>query len=240
LYRRRISLSQQGDHVLAELEDDCHGFRVQLFHDGQQVTAIEPETLRVPLNTCSGAGRPLQQLVGTRLDAASPAILAAVDQRSNCTHLYDLTLLAIHHAGRSQPQRTYDVEVLDPPRDGGSARCEVFCDGVSIHRWQLDFTTIVEPEELAGRPVLHGFAAWANRAFSGNEQEAAFVLCKGVFVSLSRMHDMSNIHGLQAVANQEMRGVCYSYSEAVIDHAHYLGSTVHDFTDTPEQLLKFQ
>ena len=104
----------------------------------------------------------------------------------------------------------------------------------------LDWTTITSPAELAGRPILQGFAAWANQAFEGAEQEAAFVLSKGVFVSRSRMFDMSSAAGKSALENEWMRGVCYSYSEGVIEEAQYLGTNTRDFTHAPELLLKFQ
>ena len=100
LYRRRIRLTALDREVTGELEDDCHGFRVRVSHDGAAVTDISADTLRVPLTTCSGAIRPLRALVGTRLHTPPPAIVAAVDPRANCTHLYDLTLLAIAHLDR--------------------------------------------------------------------------------------------------------------------------------------------
>ena len=137
-------------------------------------------------------------------------------------------------------ERTYDVEVLDQPREGGSARAEVFLNGSSEHAWELEWTTITAPAEFAGRPVLQGFAAWANQTFSGDAQEAAFVLSKGVFVSMSRLYDMTGAAGSSALENEWMRGVCYSYSDGNIEQAHYLGTNTRDFTDTPELLLKFQ
>ena len=239
-YRRRIHLRHRSDHVLGELEDDCHGFRVQVFHDRSKVTRIEAETLRAPLNTCSGATRPLQELVGIALNTPPPEIVGTVNPRSNCTHLYDLTLLAIAHCARGEQEHRYDVAVADQPPEGGTAAAQVRLNGQCLHNWQLDWTTIVEPEAMQGKPVLHGFAAWANESFAGLEQEAAFVLSKGVFVALSRVYDMSNVAGISATENESMRGVCYSYSDGVRERAHYLGTNVRDFSDTAEQLLRFQ
>jgi hypothetical protein len=240
LFRRRIRLTRQHQQVLGELEDDCHGFKVTLQHDGHVVTAITGDALRVPLTSCAGALQPLQALVGCALDASPSTIIARAKPRGNCTHWYDLSLLALAHATHSEAVRVYDVEVDDAPADGSAARAEVFLNGRSVLRWQLQGTTIVEPQELAGKPVLHGFSAWAYGAFEGAAREAAFVLSKGVFVAFSRMFDMSGIGGQSALEHTNMLGACYSYSAGVVETAYRQFDTVRDFSATPEQLLTFR
>lgn len=240
LYRRRIRLARTGRHVDAALEDDCHGFRLHLEHDGVRVTAVAGEALRVPLNTCAGALQPLQSLVGVALDAPVSSIVASVPPRGNCTHLFDLSLLALAHVSQPEPVRIYDVEVVDQAQEGAPARAEVFLNGESIHCWQLARMAIVEPQKFAGRPVLRGFSAWANEAFAGRELEAAMVLSRGVFVACSRMFDMSEIGGQPALNHTNMLGACYSYSAGVVEHAIRNHDTVRDFSETPEALLTFK
>jgi hypothetical protein len=240
LFRRRIRLTRTGRQVDAELEDDCHGFKLRLEHDGARVTAVAGEALRVPLNTCAGALKPLQALVGVALDAPVASIVAGVNPRSNCTHLYDLSLLALAHVSQGDTVRVYDVEVVDQAEEGCPARAEVFLNGVSLHRWQLARMTIVEPQYYAGRPVLRGFSAWANEAFAGPELEAAMVLSRGIFVACSRMFDMSEIGGQPALNHTNMLGACYSYAEGVVEHAIRNHDTVRDFSATPEELLTFK
>ena len=143
------------------------------------------------------------------------------------------------HVGTGQPVRVYDAEVDDMPSDGDPARAEVFLNGESVLSWKLDWTSIVEPESLAGKPVLQGFSAWANDHYQGAEKEAAFVLSKGVFVGLARTYDMSNIGGQRAMDHNPMLGVCYSYSEGVVENAIRSHNSVRDFSHHPEQLLKF-
>ena len=87
--------------------------------------------------------------------------------------------------------------------------------------------------------MLAGFSAWANETFEGPEREAAFVLSKGVFVAFSRIYDMSAIGGQSALEHESMLGACYTYSAGVVQHAVRNHDSVRDFTDTPEQLLKF-
>jgi hypothetical protein len=240
MYRRRIRLTRQDSQVFGELEDDCHGFRVTLQHDGRVVTAITGDALRVPLTSCAGALAPLQTLVGLALDASLPAILAQSKPRNNCTHWYDLSLLALTHATQREPVRVYDVEVVDQAADDESARAEVFLNGVSVHRWLIDRTTIVEPQEFARRPVLNGFSAWAYSTFNGEAREAAFVLSKGIFVAFSRLFDMSGISGQSALKHTNMLGACYSYSPGVVETSFRNYDTVRDFSTTPEDLLTFK
>tara|TARA_R110002049_G_scaffold108853_15_gene257437 strand:- start:5092 stop:5865 length:774 start_codon:yes stop_codon:yes gene_type:complete len=240
LYRRRIRLVQHGSELIGELEDDCHGFRVVLQHDGLVVTGVSGSALRVPLSTCGQAIKPLQALTGTALVAPLPEIVASINPRANCTHWYDLALLALAHATQDEPVRIYDVEVVDQPPDRSPARAEVFLNGESIHRWLLDGTTVVEPASFAGRPMMKGFSAWANDAFEGGAREAAFVLSKGVFVAFSRLFDMSNVGGQSALEHTNMRGACYSYSDGVVEHAVRNHDSVRDFSATPEQLLTFR
>jgi Protein of unknown function (DUF2889) len=240
MYRRRIRLTRQRHQIHGDLEDDCHGFRVMLQHDSRVVTAVSGTALRVPLTSCAGALAPLQAMVGIALGAPQSAILSTVKPRNNCTHWYDLSLLALAHATQREEVRVYDVEVVDRSADGSSSRAEVFLNGQSIHRWQVANTSVVEPQAYAGRPVLSGFSAWANNVFSGVELEAAFVLSKGIFVAFSRLFDMSSLGGQPALEHTNMLGVCYSYSPGVVETAYRKYGTVRDFSTTPEQLLTFQ
>lgn len=106
-YRRRVRLQHLGAQtVLAEMEDDQHGFRITVQHDGHAITQIHSESLRIPMTTCGGAGDVLAQLVGVPLSDSPRSLAAHANPRAHCTHQYDLLGLAITHARRnavSQP-----------------------------------------------------------------------------------------------------------------------------------------
>jgi len=237
VFRRRILLRQVDDGVHGLLEDCSHGFEVLVRHDGRQVTAVTGTAHRHPLTTCPGAIEPLQGLVGVRLDTAPSEITRQVDPRANCTHWYDLALLCIGHAGRAAPTRQYDVAIPDLVDGRNPAR--VFRDGQLVHDWEANGSSVVAPEELAGNSLFHGFAAWANVRFSGDEQEAAFVLHKGYFVSLARLYDHTATEGLPAGGFNMPLGVCHSYSAEHIKHARMTQNRTRDFTDCEEKLLTF-
>lgn len=237
-FRRRIRLIGEPGRVTGELEDNCHGFRCTVFHDGRAVTDVQAEGLRIPYNTCAGAAEPIKALIGIELDRDPKIINETVDPRANCTHIYDLAVLAIAHASRGATTRLYDVRV-DDERDG-AAEAVVRCNGKVAHCWQIAQWQVLEPTELRGRPLFKGFAAWANETFAGDEREAAFVLHKGVFVSASRRYDIDRFAGQPAIENPQMRGVCYTYSTGVVESAVRLADTVRDFSNCPEELLKFR
>lgn len=237
VFRRSIRLTGSEGKVQAELEDCAHGFRSTVYHDGKTVTNVEIEALRVPLNTCGGAAEPLKQLIGVDVNATAVQINQILNPKANCTHLLDLSILAIAHIKRGNSVRQYDVAV--PDASNSPQLSTVVCDGKQVLQWLIGQGQVVEPTDLVGKPLLKGFANWAGKYFSGDEQEAAFVLQKGYFVALSRRYDSSKTKGFAVVHYAEMQGACYSYSTGVVEHALSTGTNSRDFTDCPEQLLRF-
>ena len=51
---------------------------------------------------------------------------------------------------------------------------------------------------------------------------------------------MSSVDGEPALDHDPLLGVCYSYSEGVVEKAYRNHNSVRDFTETPEQLLTFR
>lgn len=238
-FRRRIRLTGTAGQVIAELEDSCHAFRATLCHDGKYITALNAETLRIPFNTCVGATHPIQALVGLAVGSDPKTVNESVNPFSNCTHLFDLSVLAIAHAARGETTRTYDVMVEDE-RGAEPANAVAYLDDKEILRFKTREWELLGPPELRGKPLFRGFAAWANDYFQGDEREAAFVLQKGYFVSSARRIDSRKIEGSRATDHPHIPGACHTYSDAVIGQARRLPDTIRDFSNTPEQLLRFK
>lgn len=95
------------------MEDLAHGMTCLVEHDGRRVTALRPEFRRIPMTTCSGAGEPLQALIGMPLGSDFPTFFAGGQARQNCTHMFDLAWLGVVHAMRGETVRDYLVEVPD-------------------------------------------------------------------------------------------------------------------------------
>ena len=235
-YRRSIRLLGLQGKVIAELEDCNHGFRSTVHHNGEAVTDIEPEALRYPLTSCPGALEPIRELVGTPLAMDTRSIIHRVDPRANCTHLYDLSVLAIHHALRGDSERRYDVTV--PDEKDGPVEATVALNGKTLLTWKIHNWTIQDSGPLQGKPLGRGFSEWASKLLDGDAREAAFVLQKGYFVSGARRFDISKLAGTPVTDATGM--ACYSYRPGIIENAVRTADSTRDFTDTPEQLLKFR
>ena len=237
IFRRRIRLQQQPGKVIAELEDCNHGFRSVVHHDGHKVTNIEPESLRVPLTSCSQATKLVVDLIGAQLSANNGELAQIANPKSNCTHLYDLTVLAIHHATRAEAERLYDIVI--PDENNGQTCAQLFCNGELLLSWSVANWQLQNPE-LHGLSLAMGFGKWASNKYQGEQREAAFMLQKGYMVSNARRYDMSKIQGTPATVVEGMSGACYSYMPEIVITAHRTYNSTRDFTDCEEKLLRFE
>lgn len=240
LFRRRIRLEGRAGQVFGALEDTNHGFCVTVHHDGCVVTAIAPEAKRVPFTTCPQAGENLRALLGCRIDTSARELNLQAGPSTNCTHLLDLTILAIRHAARGETTCQWDVTVTDEP-EGSEAVITVERNGERIDQWKARQFHITEPAALAGKPLYLGFARWANEHFGQDRMEAAFIMQKAYFVSQARRYDLSTMTGERALATRDsMGGACYTYSPPAIETAVRTANTVRDFSGHPERLLRFE
>jgi hypothetical protein len=239
IYRRRIHLQQGEGCVYGALEDTNHGFTVTVYHDGEQVTAIEANAKRVPYTSCPGALEPIKGYVGVDIHADLRELNFHMPPSSNCTHLLDLTVMTIRHAASTNPVRQWDIAITDTTADSDSV-CTVMRDGEEIFRWRARDLQLTDPPELSGKPFYIGFGKWASKHFAAEELEAAFILQKGYFVSLARLFDMEQMAGEPALDSKEgMGGACYTYSSPAIEHGVRTSGSVRDFSDCEENLLKF-
>ncbi|MEX1668674.1 DUF2889 domain-containing protein [Zhongshania guokunii] len=240
-YRRRIRLRAEPGQVHGELEDTNHGFSCTVFHDGNKITDIHSAALRIPFDTCPGASEPLRKLIGLPLCEDILDIKPLTDASANCTHLLDLALLAIRHSTRQEAEMIYDICVEDQAEETETATAEIYANGNLIHRWQTCNWAICSPADLDGKVLYKGFSKWASKQFSGDQREAAFALQKGYFVAVARRYTDNSQVGQAANEHRDvMLGVCYSYSSPQIERATRTANSVRDFSNSPEQLLKFK
>lgn len=237
VFRRRVRIRAAARQVDVEIEDSNHAFRLVLRHDRAHVTALEPDYVRYPFTTCPGSADGLARLVGLPLDEA-PDVRRRLETRSNCTHLVDMTALALAHVRDDGLQRLYDIAV-DDEREGRT-RARIACDGEPVHDWTVMRHAITEPAALAGRPMMQGFHAWARETFTGMPLEAAFALQRGYFVAQARRYDTSPERDHPALGDDMPDGVCHSYSAPVVQHALRIEGSKRDFTRSGADLLRFR
>jgi hypothetical protein len=147
-FRRRFRIEPREGAVTARVEDDFHHMVVTVCHDGETITGIEAKMVRAPWTTCPGAEAVLDQtFVGTPLAEAARRGF----KQANCTHLYDLAVLAAAHAGEAAAI-AYEILVSDP--DAGEISAELRRDGETLLEWQLSGITLTAPSELAGKSLF--------------------------------------------------------------------------------------
>jgi hypothetical protein len=224
-FRRRFRVTPAVDWVRSEVEDDYHRMQVTLRHDGQRITAVEPQMIRAPWTTCPGAEEQLKQtFTGVELSAC----VARGEKTANCTHLHDLTLLAAAHAHDARPL-VYDILVSDPV--DGRSRAELRRNGETCLAWTLSAFKIVEPAELAGA-ALNDLRDWiAMQDTQG--QEAARLLRWGSILAHGRVLSMDR----QSDARRLPSGSCYTFQPQRAAQAQRIVA-VKDFSTSGRQPLE--
>ncbi|HOM15214.1 MAG TPA: DUF2889 domain-containing protein [Rubrivivax sp.] len=167
VFRRRIRLCADAGRVMVELEDGNHGFRLRLHHDGRVVADVDADTIRHPFGTCTEAVRPLRQFGGHRLADGTKALRDRLDPGAHCTHLFDMAMLAIHHAGQrtASAGTAIDYEMAVHDEAAGLTRAEIRRNGALVHAWQIRSHRVASPAVHQGQPMMRGFHAWASAAF---------------------------------------------------------------------------
>jgi hypothetical protein len=238
VFRRRILLRKRPERVLCELEDYCHGFRVIVHHDGSAITDIDATTIRAPVDICFGARSVIKALVGQPLTSSRQSLAEVSHPTQNCTHIYDLTVLALAHVGRSAEQRQYDIEV-DDEKDG-ILDARAYLDHALVHRWLVRDDEIETPDVLAGVSVVKRTGRWIAANFDGDHAEAAAMLIRGLLVAGARRWDLSTQDGVSSAEFGPGTGVCYTYSEERVHNGRRVSNSIRDFSDSPDDLLKFR
>lgn len=200
--RRSIRLAAHPGEVRAAVEDDYHHFRVRLHHDGQVVTGVDSEALRIPWAACAFAHENWSKFVGAPLDDRSSAIADYVEMRLFCTHMFELAGLAMAAAAQGVSRRRYDMAVGYGGRRGEGA--QLWRDGEPVLDWRTDGQTILGPDPFTGVPVGRGFAGFAKTQLGVEDGEAALVLRRAIIISSGRTMN------LDAVVHSHAGGGCYT------------------------------
>lgn len=170
---------QQG-RCTAALEDDYHAMAVTLRHDGTTITGLTSDMARVPWTSCPGAAEVIARtFIGVALEAAA----ARGEKRLNCTHLYDLTLLAAAHALDTQ-MTSYDIAASDPAH--GEVRAEIRRNGRPVLAFVHEADMLIEPHSAAGRS-LFDLRDWISALPDAADRQAARLLQWGTIIAHGRL-----------------------------------------------------
>lgn len=222
-FRRRFLVTAGEGRVTAALEDDYHCMAVTLRHDGERVTQAEPVMDRAPWTTCPSAGEVLRTTFGgMRLRE----VAARGFKQANCTHLYDLAVLAAAHADARQPVR-YDVLVSDPV--DGLVTAEIRLNGATIHRLVHRDDVIQSPPELAGWSLFK-LRGWIE-SLDVETREAARILQWGTIMGHGRAIPL-----VQQSDASRMPPNCFTFQPENKHKARRVGR-IEDFSAGPREPL---
>ncbi len=223
-FHRRFRVTPGQGWVKAEVEDDFHHMVAVLHHEEGVITRVEPTMVRAPWTTCPGAE-------GVLVETFQGAELAEVASRGhktrNCTHLYDLVLLAAAHAQEQAPL-VFDILVTDPV--DGRRRAEIRRDGNLLLAWTEESFRLVEPDDLAGLE-LGDLRSWLD-TLEPDMREAARLLRWGNMIANGRLIPLEQ----QSDATQ-MPPNCYTFQPDRAVVAKRVG-VIRDFSKGLEQPLE--
>jgi len=229
---------EKGQHVvIAELEDNCHVFRVRLYHNTQKICDASGEAIRYPNNTCPGSIDLLKKLIGLSLGDGPSAFPNNFNSREFCTHLFDLACLAYTHASRSEDTRLYHA-IINDEDDDGICDAKIFINEKIIFHWHLKQHEIQNEGLTQGLNMRSGFTRWAMNHLQGDELESAIVLAKANFVSMSRRVDTEKISGTQLINGIMPKDICYTYRSPIMETAYHLKNSIKDYSENPQDMLK--
>jgi hypothetical protein len=252
VHRRRIRLVGHPGEIHGAVEDDFHHFEVVVQHDGERVTAVDGTARRTPWQSCPLATAQIGALVGQPIGSAIHRRKDLPDALQQCTHVFDLTVLAIAHAARGGT-RQYDITIPDrigrtrfpelraegiyrpPGGPDGTTRAELRRDGELVLAWDLDGETFTGPAPYTGL-TARTVGRWATEHLSDDDAlEAVRVLRRGMLVSGGRVVPMDSL--TDSTRNHGAVGACYTLqSERLALTIRNHGSSF-DFTDDPDALL---
>lgn len=208
--RRLIRVVAEPGQVHAELSDNFHEMRCRILHDGQVVSGIRGETVRVPTSGCSAAVAILQDLVVTSLDEPKSKFYEGGKALHHCTHLFDLCVISIRHA-RLAPH-VVNYEAVVPDEADGPVWIQVKRDGNLVHRWQVRNGIVIMPRQLRGKALGKGFARWAAGMFDEDDLEAATILARTWLIAIGRQYLVEMAAGQSVIQNSEMLDRCFAYA----------------------------
>jgi len=216
-FHRHVLITPAARAVSAWVEDDYHHMGVTLRHDGATITCVESEMVRAPWSTCPGA---VTQLSTTFVGVSIEAAAARGEKTLNCTHLYDMALIAAAHAHDAVPTH-YAMTVSDAA--DGVRVAEITRDGVSVLRFVERAGVLAEPYGAAGKS-LSQLGEWiASRDEAG--REAARLLRWGAIIAHGRAIPLER----QSDATR-MPANCFTFQEGRKQRAVRMGRII-DFSE---------
>ena len=232
VFFRRIIFEVSTTECRVAMEDEHHYFVLNIEHDGERITAVNSSARRTPWTICPQAAARLQEFVGQALRPRIAVSLPEIDSKQQCTHQYDLLMVALAQAAR-RGRREYLSKVVGAMHEYRHAR--LWLNGEKLLDWRLQGTTI-HSDDAFDQQDLRSIMPWAEETLTDRQLEALFVQRRAVMVAASKGINLDLIKN----AGQAMvvrAGACFVFQPERADQAErIIGSTRTD-VKTPEDLL---
>lgn len=232
VFYRRIIFETNETKCHVAMEDEHHYFVLELGHDGKQLTSVNSTSRRTPWTVCPQAAARLQEFVGQPLRTRIAVNLAEIDSKQQCTHQYDLLMVALAQAARPG-RREYVAKVIGAMHEYRHA--QLWLNDEKLLDWRLRGTTIHSSDEF-DQQDLRNIMPWAEQTLNDQQLEALFVQRRAVMVAASKGFNLDLINNAgQAMAARA--GACFVFQPERADQAlRIIGSTRAD-VHGPEDLL---
>jgi hypothetical protein len=228
-YQRRLLVRRRPDGIAADLEDNFHRFGIRLVVVGHDVVEAHGVAGRVPWTTCPGAVAALRDFEGHDVRRRF-----AIDRESkstrHCTHLFDITVLALDHLRLDVPDRDYRISVAGPA-DRETIRLGI--DGREVHVWVVSGGRFEAPEIWRGREV-RDLPSFGDAVADPIAHFEHMLMRRALHIGRGRFLEQDD---WQTAADLNAASTCISFQPGVRTTAVKVKGTAIDFTGREERLL---
>lgn len=235
VFHRRLVLDASDAACVAAVEDAFHHFVVTLEHAHRLVTVVAARAPRTPWSLCGEAVQPLQRFVGQALDRRVQLAVPGIDSKQQCTHQFDLAVLALSHGvtlGRSE----FHAVVRDDA--DGAELAQLWRDGELVLDWRVRQGRVDSACLCDGRD-LRTILSWAGECLDDDALQALYVLRRAVMVSAGRRADLDRFSDAGQLMAR-MAGACHVFKpERASQALRHVGSTRMDICGPAQLLTEF-
>lgn len=224
VFYRRVIFDVTPTECRVAMEDEHHYFVLQLGHDGERITSVTSTARRTPWTLCPEAERQLQAFVGQPLRQRIAINLPDIDSKQQCTHQYDLLMVALSQALRPG-RREYVAKVVGAMHEYRHA--QLWLDDEMLLDWRLR-GTVIDSQDQCNQHDLRSIMPWADEHLDEQMLEALFVQRRAVMVAASKGFDLDLIPNA-GVAMRARAGACFVFQPERAEQAvRIVGSTRQD------------
>ena len=233
VFFRRIIFDVSATECQVAMEDEHHYFVLDIEHDGARITGVNSNARRTPWTICPQAAARLQEFVGQPLRQRIAVNIDQIDSKQQCTHQYDLLMVALAQAS-CPGRREYLSKVVGAMHEYRHA--QLWLNEEKLLDWRLRGTTIHSEDEF-NQQDLRSIMPWAEETLTDRQLEALFVQRRAVMVAASKGLNLDLIQNAgQAMAIRA--GACFVFQPERADQAvRVVGSTRIDVQGSDDLLV---